>query len=195
MGFRMILVGLVVGLGLELPSRGDFEAQARSGGAGPVPSAVEAGRAADQAFAAVVEEMVSSFTQDSERRQAPPALAAIAPEDDLYPGLGYALNREAEGLSGSIAPAILAEETAPAPAPEVGPSPLTEEEAAAFEWVTEMAASLPAPEAEEPPAVATEPASGSQVQRLVQAVRLTGAAVHAWVTFLQQAPAVASNHP
>jgi hypothetical protein len=192
MAFRMLLVGLVVGLGLDLPSRGDIGAQVRSGGAGRGPSAVEAGRAADQAFSAVVDEMVSSFTKESEQRAA--ALAPAVTEDDLYPGLGYALNREAEGLSGTIAPAILVKETVTPQAPVAESSTLTPEEAAAFEWVTEMAETLPTPEAEEPPAV-TGLASGSRGERLVLAVRLTGEAVHAWVTFLQQAPAVASNHP
>lgn len=84
----------------------------------------------------------------------PPAALPEIAEPDLYPGLAYALNREAEGLAITETPAleppaVAAAETAPTPAP------------------------------------VNQPAA-----RLQSAVRLTGQALHAWLSVLQ-APTVA----
>ncbi len=87
-----------------------------------------------------------------------PLPAPEAPAEDLYPGLAFELNRNADGLPEiwrtEPSPAILAAVT-PAPAP------------------TERSES-------EPP----------KTERLVAAVRLTGQALHAWMSLLQ-APSVA----
>jgi hypothetical protein len=62
----------------------------------PAPEVVVAEIAIDQEFAAVVDAMVESFTP----AEAAPVVqvARLEVGDDLYPGVAFALNRDAEGL-------------------------------------------------------------------------------------------------
>jgi hypothetical protein len=69
----------------------------------------------DRAFDAVVEEMVGDFAQPETPVEVAEAAAIFEPYplcDDLYPGLAYELNRQAEGL-----------DTAEVDAPPPGPAP------------------------------------------------------------------------
>lgn len=166
---------------------------------GPTP-AVETAPVAqpdrDLDFGAALAATLQQFEEDFaalQPRPEPlePALAVAAPEppapapeaaepvqDDLYPGLAFALNREAEGIG-------------PPPVPQAEPIAshtyweLTIESDAAL--VPEIEPALVA--AAEPPAV--EP---SQERRIEEAVRLTGQAIHAWLSVLQ-APSVALDAP
>lgn len=83
------------------------------------------------------------------------AAVVTFPEDDFYPGLAYALNRQAEGLTA-------------VEAPSVGPADAASEPASMDLTI------------------GVEPRS----ERFQAAVRLTGQAVHAWLSVLQ-APALA----
>lgn len=178
MGFRVLLVGLVAGLGLDLPSGSDLErwlatgrgwvedqvsawsverpgdvaggleARGLASDSVPMPAAV-----ADEVFEGAVDQLKAAFADDLAPAVAPeaPRLARfepVEPAEDLYPGLAYALNRQAEGQGD--------------PDPEPGP---------------------PAP-------TATAPEG-----RLATAVRLTGAAVHAWMDLLRKGPALVSIEP
>jgi hypothetical protein len=241
MGLRLIIIGLVASLGLDLPAAEDLRSWARSGqtwlctaldewddctageeasskvGVGsPKPvvaaetgevsgtiatrsSAAEgsAEMVADREFAEVVEEMIVTFAAEEPMKpllEAGDALVQEVPvggldgslprteitviEDsetsstiafdpievpaDLYPGIAYALNREADGLAGDdqVPPAIAAVECAPATTVE-------------------------------PP---VEMIRVSRGQRLANAVRLTGEAFQAWANLIR-GPAVASIRP
>lgn len=79
----------------------------------------------DRAFDALVNEMAAAFSADAEtlavreREAVAPKFALIEIGDDLYPGVAYALNRQAEGLEiMAAAPAPVA--VAPGPAPATG---------------------------------------------------------------------------
>ena len=269
MALRMLLVILVAGLGLELPSRGEGNAgarrcktrrhharvevpsrgeedgrergcarrrhHARLGEASRRPEDMEArvkveGRSAvpddrasvsDQAFAAVVEEMVSAFGVEPGQgvgavtKVDAAASTSAGAGEGVAPGLTSESDRAAEGLSGSIVPttgdevAAVVEEMGmmppgpgDEPATRLGPeatrpiAPVAEKaEEMISPWLLDdLALMPPAPEAETPEPYAGIP-SISRGERLVQAIQLTGAAVHAWVTFLQQPPAVVSGRP
>lgn len=138
----------------------------------PEPAPVVAVVDPDAGFQVVMTETVSRFTAElaggataptdtalatiAEPPPLPePAPAVEAPAEDLYPGLAYDLNRDADGLPDDLlyvpAPAIVHQPTPPDPEPTAAPE---------------------------------------QAARLAAAVRLTGQAVHAWMSLLQ-APSVA----
>jgi hypothetical protein len=195
---RLLLVGAVTGLGMDLPKQGDLERWSASGRAWwdaqvaalktltrdevPVPTLDEleaeiaeeapmpAGKDAlaaelphnavpmpfvtapsDAEFAGVVEAMVAGFAPAPTPAPEPTPEATVAaapepsiPDEDLYPGLAYELNREAEGLS------------------------------------------VPAQDSQ---SVTTPPDA-----RLANAVRLTGQAFQAWVALLQTPAVVSAEH-
>jgi hypothetical protein len=135
----------------------------------PEPTPIVATVDPDAAFQVVMNETLSDFAADLAGGATVPTATALAdldappaapapepatPAEDIYPGLAFALNREADGL---------------ADAPFDPPTP----EAIAHR--------------EPEPTPAEEPARGA---RLAAAMRLTGQAVHAWMSLLQ-APSVA----
>jgi hypothetical protein len=111
----------------------------------------EAELAAVQA-AAAVEQLAAAPPAPT---SAPEPVVEQPADEDLYPGLAYALNRQAEGLASveSVAPAPGAAEAAPS-------EPLA--------------------------------AAASRGERFQTAVRLTGQALHAWLSVLQT-PALACD--
>jgi hypothetical protein len=100
MALRILMVGLVAGLGLELPTRGASDAGAGRGGDGRCAGVAAPAGAEDLAFAAVVEEMVAAFSAEAGRGREAAADAAADEETDLYPGLAYELNRRPRGWPG-----------------------------------------------------------------------------------------------
>jgi hypothetical protein len=142
----------------------------------------------DAAFQGVMAELVVQFTElpvpdsgsvDGLLTEAFPApfVAAEAAErtsivEDLYPGLAYELNRQSDGLGGLAAPE-----------PPVVVSHGYWEVADVGSLAIEDEAIFG------PPTQAEEPAEHPD-HRLKDAVRLTGQAVHAWLSLLQ-APSVA----
>jgi hypothetical protein len=174
---RVLMVGAVASLGLELPTRGDLsrwldagrarwevavaavrvaepEAPARMPEAPTtvpeVLTAAEEAKApvvADGAFEGVVGRMAAAF---AERPAA--AFEPVVVGEDLETGLAFALNRESCEVAGAVT------------IPTVAPEP-------------------------------SEMAGASRGQRLAAAIRLTGQAVHAWATLLREGPAVASVGP
>lgn len=178
---------------------------------------------ADSVFASVMNETVASFvadlgpapTADTALLAATPAPEVLVPPlsepvapapepiappaEDLYPGLAFELNHVAEGLN-IIAPAF------PMSLPEQvfvsePASPTSHEEwnlattsqvpdevpVAVVEVTTEEAAAATAE-------VAVEPAKETRTERFSAAVRLTGQALHAWMSVLQ-APRIAYSEP
>lgn len=190
MALRLMLVGVVASMGLNVPEGREFEAIAHhcrvawdaslarwdalmpAGEQAFQEDAIVAPAAApivvaptpEQRFDAIVAGMASSFAADQSASPEPaPAVAApqvegpivplaaaeptiesSEPVEDLYPGVAFALNREAEGLGLTL--------------------PMPEGRVAAER------------------ATAESPTEG---QRLVEAVRLTAQAFHAWVTLVQ----------
>lgn len=260
MGLRLLLVSLVAGLGLELPTRQDLERWAHSGQIwlcstldewnawepasdemfcvaaapmppAPVPAACAATAAepaqpqsmptettSDSEFAAVVDDMVNRFAADlpatagataktllAEQPAAPtatPSAPAFEPLDapaDLYPGVAYALNREAEGVAPPAQePADVTGPVLPVePAPE--PASLAEAET---ETQTATSATVQPPDlvpANEPKPVGHPVGQHLALlapgrQRLAAAIRLTGEALEAWASLLE-GPAVVSIRP
>ncbi len=131
---------------------------------------------ADQIFSHVVGEMAEAFAT----RPSPPALdAETAPvaaaetaepalsQDELYPGLAYALNREADGL-GQRLRTIATEPRSPSDSEPKG------------EIVRDD-------DSQEPQAITP------RGERIATAVRLTGQAMQAWLSVLQQSPTIAST--
>jgi hypothetical protein len=99
---------------------------------------------------------------------APPALPVeeLVVEDlDLYPGIAYALNREAEGVT----PLVLAPVVKVEPIPEL-------------EWAPEPASIV----------TVESPIEPSRAEKLAAAVKLTGEAVNAWAGLLSQRPSVSA---
>ena len=174
MGFRVLLVGVVAGLGLDLPNGSDLQRWLATGRgwveqqvsawtiepAAEGPDQVVAADAApaaptavaDQVFDAAVDEMKAAFAERPAAvavAEAPSAsFEPIEPAEDLYPGLAFALNRQADGLG---EPATLVEP----PSPRVT----------------------------------------TTGDRLATAVKLTGAAVHAWMDLLRKGPALVAIEP
>lgn len=167
MALRVVLVGLVVGLGVDLPSGEEVSGWVRAGGAwvraridglaGPEVVA-EVRPTADAEFAAVVDEMATAFAADlsASGRPAPrrqPAFERFEVPDDLEAGVAFALNRssQGEGLTPDAAPAEVAT----------------------------------------PRSVGPEPAALARSARLMSAVRLTGQAAAAWWTVIRGAESAA----
>ncbi|MBX6316333.1 MAG: hypothetical protein IRY99_25990 [Isosphaeraceae bacterium] len=206
---RLLLVGAVTTMGLDLPTGRDLERWCRSGRdwweaavarcqdkeaaaraeeapgeslapadllrsiaaemtpgpSEPVAAMPTAEASVDEAFQAVVGGMVMAFREAAPAREAgaavisaeeiqgsgdtTPTFEPVEVPEDLYPGLAYALNREAEGV----------------------PTALLEE---AIE-MTEV----------------TETKSDAPRTRLATAIRLTGQAVQAWLSVLHQGPTAA----
>lgn len=149
---------------------------------------------ADAEFRHVVANMASAFAADlpvptTEPKAllaevVPPVAPAVAAEEltdslvDLFPGLAFALNREAEGLT-------------PIPMP---PVEIVEE--ARVEPMPEPVATEPAPEPVPPVSVVESTSSNtnetSRAEKLATAVKLTGQAVNAWAGLLSQRPSVSA---
>lgn len=160
MALRILLVGLVIGLGVDLPSGAEVAAWARAGdewvrarldGVFGAEEVAEAKPSADAEFAAVVDEMAGAFTADLAAMERPASRSRLAFEpivvsDDPEPGLGFALNRDAQGRG---------QDPEPVPAPTV----------------------------------ATASPESATASRLASAVRLTREAASAWMTVLRGAEA------
>ena len=142
----------------------------------------------DAAFARVMKVTVESFAADlaskstgadssttllAESTTPPPVampaeeMAPVATKDMVPNGMAYELNRLAEGLE-PIDMADLVIAKGDLDAAKNGPSP-------------------------EQVATPEEPASDSRAERLTQAVKLTGEAVHAWASLLGQRPSASST--
>lgn len=181
---RVMLVGLVTSLGLELPTEGDLDAWKQSGrdwcqtrlaewdarmpadasafASDPAEIAVKAPDAAeakDLAFDLAMGETTRSFEVDHALLEAARALASLPPavEDAFDAERTLELGRAAEPLVDALAVAE------PAAAPELVPSPEVDINA---------------------------PSRGA---RLAAAVRLTSQAAHAWASLLQGSTSISFN--
>jgi hypothetical protein len=154
MALRFLLVGLVIGLGVDLPSGEEISSWARAGSdwvrsrlddvLGP-EAVAGTETSADPEFAAIVDEMAGAFSADLARVERPVPRVRIAAEaievpEDVEPGIAYALNRgsQGEGLTPEDVPAEAAK--APALEPETVPSGRTARLASAVR-LTRQAAS------------------------------------------------------
>jgi hypothetical protein len=111
MALRVVLVGLVIGLGFDLPSGDQVSGWLRAGSAwvqariddmtGP-EVAVEDVPSADAEFGEIVDAMARDFTADLAAIERPKSHTVIVFEpfdvpDDLQSGVAFALNRESQG--------------------------------------------------------------------------------------------------
>jgi hypothetical protein len=118
MALRVVLVGLVIGLGCDLPSGDQVSGWLRVGGAwvqaridgliGPEVAAEE-DPPADAEFAGIVDAMAQDFSADLAATERPKSRETLTFEpfdvpDDLETGAAFALNRESQG-EGIAAPA------------------------------------------------------------------------------------------
>jgi hypothetical protein len=194
MALRFLLVGLVVGLGIDLPAGAEMAGWVRSSGAwvqarvdglfGPEPA--EAAPAADAQFSAIVDGMANDFAADLARAEAPKADAAFAAVvDDMASGFARDLAR------------------AEPPAPEAPPTADSSFAAVVDDMAIRFAADADAArrpvavaqeirDAAAPPKVeapeAPKPAPSVELarpDRLASAVQLTGQAAAAWLAVFQ----------
>ncbi len=155
-------------------------------------------RDTDAAFVAVVDEMASNFDlAPADSTKAPteqePMIAMVVPEapSDLYPGLAYRLNQEADGIPDRNvqAPSVDATEDVPTDL-YPGLAYVLNRDADGIDDVKIASADLPREEPQVVTVDVAEPqAPYSRAVRFSSAVHLTGQAVHAWLSLLQ-APAV-----
>src|SRR4051794_7553825 len=103
MALRLLLVGLVIGLGVELPSGDEISSWARAGGdwlqarivgAFGAEAVAESKPAPDAEFAAIVDRMADSFAADlalADRPATPRRLTfePIVVPEDAEPGLAF----------------------------------------------------------------------------------------------------------
>jgi hypothetical protein len=106
------------------------------------------------------------------------AAASATERDDLYPGLAYQLNREGEAVSAEVS--VLVGVAEPHTLWELATESVSEGPAEVPNRLEAL--SVPTPEILESKAVTTADTAG---QRLEAAVRLTGQALHAWLSLLQ----------
>ncbi len=235
MAIRMILVGVVASLGFDLPTGRDVEVWASTGqawydarvsefqarqaiieGEGiPTPEAIdpeEPIKDEDQAFAAVVEEMVSAFVADQAWvAQVQEEAVPVAGDSESFGNeLADALNRWADGLSVPVEPAPVTAKAAGiaiAFAPlDLVEEPLTtttfaisdSEADQAFRMALEIdstrsiLAALDLSDAQKEAFSGESEKPEAQASRVSEAVQLTGQALKAWLTLLQPGTASAS---
>ena len=134
MALRFLLVGLVIGLGVELPDGDEVVSWARAGGewlqariddAFGADAVAAAETTSDAEFAAIVDRMAGAFAADLALADRPAAsdrltFEPIAVPDDPEPGLAFALNRASQGEGVIPEPALPEVVDAPGSLPAAG---------------------------------------------------------------------------
>ena len=193
MAIRFLLVSLVAGLGLEAPSAQDVATWTRSG-RDWVQARVDdfsnrrviaESEQANVAFDGVVARMADDFTADLASIDQPKPIAILSFEpitvpEELDSGMGYAMNRQAQGEGRQIEIAV--------------PDEL--ELGIAFELNRDsqgqgQVVTISGPPAEPDSSTSPEPIRAS---RLASAVRLTGQAAQAWMTLLRESDRTAIRY-
>jgi hypothetical protein len=176
MAVRLLLVGLVIGLGIDMPSRDEVASwshigtawvQARIDGLLGPEAVAEAQPDPDVGFAAIVDDMALAFAAEPK-----PDRAFSAIVDDMAASFAADLARVAPPKVDPAPRRLVAFE------PLDVPDDLETGIAFALNRESQGAGITPEP-------IAPEPASPSRPERLASAVRLTGQAAAAWMAVLR----------